>query len=781
MKTHQKNNIQGFALALIFGMAAFTGTILSCSNKEQHQANEVTFTGKSMVNFAENTDHLNAYIGDSKDTAIAENTRINMPYLKVADNRLSPALASAIAQRYIQKFVIDSDEMETVEARGRTYFHFPSHCFIKADGKAAGGLIEIGIVEARDVNDFAALGLATMTLDHLLATQGMFYIMASQNGERLKVDPKKPILIQLPNVNFGNMTSNAQQLYTAVTDSAGGAVFQHVTEEEVAPWDVEGKPELPAEFKEEFGPIFSAYKCFDQAKPLLGKLIVPVFQHLQKLAADTNSTYPTPKYVTEAQILKAQPRVSKLEKNINQTYVLTNDKLFTRDRKSAIEAEKLMGTPIRPVTLKGSTILTEKEAQFYNLTPAIETADRVNTFVKKHLYIRDNKRSIDEIRKLVQQIPTEVEKAPKFQTEEQVLTWFKTARADEKPVYLWLGDRLLANYKAVRLIAPTFVLKNEALHDGKLMHAKFKNAGLNARFVDYTKFLDVVIDLKADLNNPQTLEGTPKNIPFDQLTTAAQKLATYRNNSTGSEKNLTEFFWYKGRFYVGRTFLEPLLAATARRIQQPIPKMNNFELMEEMANVYHRSELKNGYLKQNYFDMTVAVNPEVNYTDIQREDIYEQTEAQNYARKNDHIEKTNEINRHIFAMTYHEDHFCYAIRRCGWFAIGEEINPKMLQVKGNILGKEMDMPTRVQVICPELKLHITATTKKGTYQINVPAQKSVLLVAVSGTKAQVATQNLAPRVYMATQRVVSTTIRTLPELSLKPLTNIEASYAFAGM
>jgi len=364
------------------------------------------------------------------------------------------------------------------------------------------------------------------------------------------------------------------------------------------------------------------------------------------------------------------------------------------------------------------------------------------------------------------------------------LAWFKNdKRADEKPVYIWVGNRLLANLKAVRLIAPTFVLKNEAVHEGKLTSAKFKNAGLNARFVDYTAFLPVVQELKEDLNKPTTLEGTPKNIPFDQLASAANHLATYRTNGVASEKNLTEFFWFKGRFYVARQFLQPLLETIADRLKQPQPKMNNFELMEELATIYHRSELKNGYLKQNYLDMTVAITPEVVYNDDQREQIYDKTEAMNHARKDEYTDKVSEIKRHIYGLTYHEDRFCYALKRCGWFVVGEVIKPKMTLMAGDLRGKEMNVNVKIQVICPELKLHLTALTQKGSYQMRVPAQKAVQLVAVSPTR-NTTEDKLNPQttnILMGSQRVTSIMGKRLPELNLKPVTNIEASFAFAGM
>ena len=708
MKTYRLSLI--IALAWAFGLAG-------CSDSQKPATTHATAEQSTQVAT------LTEYTSESETPYFAEANgsltapEANTPYRKVGNKGL------------IQKFTIDGNEMTTLRGMNGALFHFPRHCFQDDNGKPIKGNLQIQIVEADDMSDFVALGITTRTASGVLSTQAMYYLNAFYKGHALKINPDTPVLVQLPKNG-----QSGQKAFFAVHDNEGKPVWRTITPDETAEWKVVEEPVEPKAFVTTYSPEYCAYKCFEKVNDLIGATATPLMEHLQHLAADTLNGGRTVTFANEAMILKSKPKVSRLEKE-TQKYIFVQDKLYTRDRKGANEAEKLTGLKIIPTKLSGTVLLTENEAVFYNLTPAVEPAEKVMQFLDRYPYLKDNKLNLVALENTANTALKAIEKAPVYQTEEEIVHMIRnTNQADAHPTYFRYKDHLYANLKAVRLFAPTFSMKDEAVHAGKITRAKFNSPAINARFVEYKHFAFMIEDLYADLAKGNITADLPKNVGVDMLAMMSKNILSYRQTATETEKQSIEFFKYRGRFYVSKQYLNPMIHTLAHREGFAEPKLKAHELMNQLATVYHRTELKDPYLRYNYLDMTVAVTPKVHYAKAgEREEVYQTHESMDYIRKNAHQDSLADVARHREALTCNpNDKVCLAMVQTGWVALAKETKLPTVNVQGTIAGVIPDNAVTLHVVCPETRTYLTFASKDGAFNFLCPKGETLKVMAQFG-------------------------------------------------
>lgn len=725
--------MKSYRITLIVACAYAFG-LIGCQQSQPTATQSTTPTPADTATF-QTVDYSNTLVETALDTAqTGDNQSLTgdagSPFRKVRNKGL------------IQQFTIDGDEMNTLRGMNGITVHLPRHCFRDDNQRIIGGNIQVQLVEGDDMSDFVALGIPTRTEKGILKTQGMYYINAFKKGKPLQIDPAKPLLVQIPK----NLGLGTQELFFAVQDNAGQPVWRHLTNEERTTWKVVDNPVQPAPFVTTYSPAFCAYKCYDKVQELVGKTATPLMEHLQHIAGDTVNGK-TPNFATEGLILRAKPRVSKLEKEM-QKYIFVQDKVFTRDRKGANEAEKLTGLRILPVKLSGTVLLTDQEAVFYNLTPAIEPAERILQMLDRYPYLKDNKHTLIALENTANTTLNAMENAPVFENEEDIVKMIHAnTQADERPTYFHYKGMIYANLKAVRLFAPTFSMKDEAVHDGKLKRANFKSPAINARFVEFKHFSFMVQDLYSDLAKGSIMRNIPQNVPFDQLVVMSKNIVSYRQTAMESERQAVEFFWFKNRFYVARQYLNPLIHTLAHREGYPEPTLKAHELMNRLATVYHRNDLKDPYLKYNYMDVTVAVNKQVRYAQAeQRDEVYQAHESLEIIRKNAYQDSLADAARHNEAITCNQaDKYCVALIQTGWVAVAQGIKPEMVKVSGKICGVIPDNAVTLHVVSPDERTYLTFHSKDGLFEFTCPRSQAVKVMARFGNNVGLATYNPLPR------------------------------------
>ncbi|MFM2387732.1 MAG: hypothetical protein RL660_2489 [Bacteroidota bacterium] len=116
-----------------------------------------------------------------------------------------------------QFFDINGSNDKVIEGKNGTIIVCPKACFTNAKGQIVSGNIKIELKECLHLDDMILSNLATTSNGKALETDGMIYLAATANGERLQINKKNPIHIEIP-------TQHKQQgmsAYKGIKDSVG--------------------------------------------------------------------------------------------------------------------------------------------------------------------------------------------------------------------------------------------------------------------------------------------------------------------------------------------------------------------------------------------------------------------------------------------------------------------------------------------------------------------------------------------------------------------------------
>lgn len=101
-----------------------------------------------------------------------------------------------------QKFEIDQTQTTTIVADKKTEILIPKDCFVDNNGNPVEGPIELEVVEVFALADFITAGLATLSDDKLLISNGMLYLDAkSASGNSLQIKEGAEISVSMPTMN----------------------------------------------------------------------------------------------------------------------------------------------------------------------------------------------------------------------------------------------------------------------------------------------------------------------------------------------------------------------------------------------------------------------------------------------------------------------------------------------------------------------------------------------------------------------------------------------------
>lgn len=98
----------------------------------------------------------------------------------------------------IQTFEFDSKSGATIEGKEGMVLFIPSNAFIDSTGRAISGKVNFQLVEALGISDMILYQLHTVSNNELLESGGMFYTGAEIDNTPVRINPKRPIYIEIP-------------------------------------------------------------------------------------------------------------------------------------------------------------------------------------------------------------------------------------------------------------------------------------------------------------------------------------------------------------------------------------------------------------------------------------------------------------------------------------------------------------------------------------------------------------------------------------------------------
>lgn len=117
----------------------------------------------------------------------------------------------------LQNFEIDASQTQIIVAEKGTRLIFQKGCFINLKGEIIKEKVNIQIFEAITMDKMVQANLTTTSQGKLLETGGMFYLEAKANGERLQINPKNPVYVEIPTKN----KKSGMQLYQGIREENG--------------------------------------------------------------------------------------------------------------------------------------------------------------------------------------------------------------------------------------------------------------------------------------------------------------------------------------------------------------------------------------------------------------------------------------------------------------------------------------------------------------------------------------------------------------------------------
>ncbi|HYG16547.1 MAG TPA: hypothetical protein VEC12_12400, partial [Bacteroidia bacterium] len=134
------------------------------------------------------------------------------PSEKLAPN--DPFKETMVESRFYE---IKGNEDNVVEGAEGTTLVIPEGSLMHKDGSMPKGKIKVELAEALDMADMVLSNLTTTSDGKQLQSGGMIYLNATADGEELRINPEKPIRIEIPT----DKKVPGMMVYRGIRDSAG--------------------------------------------------------------------------------------------------------------------------------------------------------------------------------------------------------------------------------------------------------------------------------------------------------------------------------------------------------------------------------------------------------------------------------------------------------------------------------------------------------------------------------------------------------------------------------
>lgn len=117
------------------------------------------------------------------------------------NSETAPTTELGIESLPTQGYNLNTAQDTVIETENGSVFVIPADAFETENGEPVTGTVNFEIKEAFEDLDIMKAGLTTTSDGELLETGGMFFLDATQNGQKLRLKKGKEILSQLPNLH----------------------------------------------------------------------------------------------------------------------------------------------------------------------------------------------------------------------------------------------------------------------------------------------------------------------------------------------------------------------------------------------------------------------------------------------------------------------------------------------------------------------------------------------------------------------------------------------------
>ncbi|UTW66683.1 hypothetical protein KFE94_00800 [bacterium SCSIO 12643] len=114
-------------------------------------------------------------------------------------------------------FDIDAKNDTVVKGQKGTMIVLPKGCFINTKGEVVTSNVKLELAEALSLEEMVLSNLTTTSDGNLLETDGMIYLEATSNGERLAINKENPIYIEIPTAK----KKSGMMAYKGIRDEDG--------------------------------------------------------------------------------------------------------------------------------------------------------------------------------------------------------------------------------------------------------------------------------------------------------------------------------------------------------------------------------------------------------------------------------------------------------------------------------------------------------------------------------------------------------------------------------
>lgn len=144
-------------------------------------------------------------------------------------------------------FTINPTQDTLVEGTQGTRLYIPQGAFIDADGQAITEAVEVELAEALRVQDMVLSNLTTTSDGHPLETDGMIYFNARLDGREVRINPNKPVYIEIPTAK----RKPGMQVYIGTRDPEGNMnwISPQPVEQFLTPVDIFSLDFIPQAFR----------------------------------------------------------------------------------------------------------------------------------------------------------------------------------------------------------------------------------------------------------------------------------------------------------------------------------------------------------------------------------------------------------------------------------------------------------------------------------------------------------------------------------------------------
>lgn len=102
----------------------------------------------------------------------------------------------------VQRFSVDTKIGAALEGLNGTLIVVPKDAFVDRAGNLIQGKVDIELLEALSMADMIAYNLTTTANEKALTSGGMIYVQPFVNGEKVNINPERPLYIEIPTDDY---------------------------------------------------------------------------------------------------------------------------------------------------------------------------------------------------------------------------------------------------------------------------------------------------------------------------------------------------------------------------------------------------------------------------------------------------------------------------------------------------------------------------------------------------------------------------------------------------